>query len=123
MKDAKGHGSDKRSDVAPMAPQSKMGAMAKMAPMAKQAPMAAPDSRVRGAAVGDHQAEQPANPALRNVPGHGIVPASAPVAQHNYTPSVGTRIGGVQSVGSRLTQNARERVAIGRGVDARHGNR
>ena len=85
------------------------------------------DSRGRwaatGSAIGDHQATQPANPALRSVPGHGVLPASAPVAAHNFTPSVGTRIGGVQSTGSRLTQNARERVAIGRGVDARHRNR
>jgi len=110
---------DAKGSMAPMAPQAPTASQAKMAPMAKMAGEQPRDSRGRwangGAAVGDHQAEQPANTALRNVPGHGILPASAPVAMHNGTPSVG--------VSPRLTRNARERVAIGRELDARHRNR
>ena len=84
------------------------------------------DSRGRfaatGSAVGDHQAEQPSNPALRAVPGHGILPASAPVAMHNGTPSVGT-MPPLRNGSPRLTTNASERVAIGKALDARHRNR
>lgn len=59
-------------------------------------PQQARDSKGKwtsGAASGDHQAESP-SATMRNVPGHGMVPRSKPVAKHNGAESVGTSNGG-----------------------------
>ncbi len=64
------------------------------------------------AADGDHLRVSP-DTATRNVPGHGTVPRSQPVARHAGTPSVGTER-------RRLTSAARERVELNRRVDESH---
>ena len=82
-----------------------------------------------GSAVGDHQAEQPADANLRRVPGHGTLPRSAPVAMHNHAPSVGTGGGGGGGGGGgssggggggRLSAAARDRIIRQKGIDQRH---
>lgn len=64
-----------------------------------------------GASVGDHAAESP-NKDVRNVPGHGPIERSRPVARHADQDSVGT--------GPRLSEAARWGVTKGKGIDQRH---
>jgi len=67
-----------------------------------------------GAATGDHLAVSPST-ATRNVPGHGNVPRSKPVARHANAPSVGT-----ENSGGRLSEAARSNIIRGKAIDARH---
>lgn len=64
------------------------------------------------AATGNHMAVSPST-ATRNVPGHGTVARSKPIARHAGEPSVGTER-------PRLSEAARANIIRGKGIDQRH---
>ncbi len=87
------------------------------------------------AASGDHQGAQPANKDARNVPGHGTLPRSKPVAMHAGRQSVGTSggggggggsggggsgSGGSGSIKKKLKSAKDETVAMRQQIDERH---
>ncbi len=69
------------------------------------------------AASGDHQGAQPTNKEMRNVPGHGLVRRSKPIAMHAGRMSVGTSNGGGGGGGGRLRKKAIRGVPGGSGSE------
>lgn len=71
-----------------------------------------------GAAVGDHQAEQPADKSLRFIPGVGYVSRAAPDLHTARLLSYGEK---TPTPMKRLSTAAQERIALRQATDARFG--